>query len=85
MSIDISNVINASLTSTPSGLQEANINSLMLFSTEIPSNSDAFRIYLSASDVQTDFGTSSITAAMANNIFAQSPNILSGGGRLMPL
>lgn len=85
--LDISNIINVSVTDTPSGLTETNINSLGLFTTETPSNADPFRIYVSASQVAEDFGTDSVTAAMANNIFSQSPNILSGNGRLviMPL
>lgn len=81
--LPISNVINVSVTGTPSGLTEFNINSLALFTTETPSNSDEFRTYQSAQQVEEDFGTSAVTTAMANNIFAQSPNILSGGGRLV--
>ena len=87
MSIDIVNFINVSLLNTPAGLPAANVNSLALFSTETPSNIDEFRLYVSASEVAVDYGTNSVTAAMANNIFAQSPNLLTGEGRLviMPL
>jgi hypothetical protein len=87
MSIDIVNFINISVTNTPAGLPDANVNSLGLFTTESPSNVDEFRIYITASEVANDYGTNSVTAQMANNIFAQSPNLLSGEGRLviMPL
>lgn len=85
MSIDIVNFINISVTNTPAGLPGANVNSLALFSTESPSNVDEFRIYVTASEVANDYGTSSVTAQMANNIFAQSPNLLSGDGRLVVL
>jgi len=81
--LDIKNFINISLTQTPIGLPNPNVNSLMIFTTEIPGNLDDFRTYLNPSDVATDFGTGSVTEAMANNIFAQSPNILSGSGRLV--
>lgn len=81
--LPISNVVNVSITSTPSGLGEVNVNSLALFTTEAPSNSDVFRTYVSASQVEADFGTNAVTTAMANNIFAQTPNILSGNGRLV--
>jgi hypothetical protein len=83
MSIDIVNFINISVTNTPAGLPDANVNSLGLFTTETPSNVDEFRIYVTASEVAKDYGTNSVTAQMANNIFAQSPNLLSGDGRLV--
>lgn len=81
--LPISNIINVTVTGTPSGLDETNINSLALFTTETPSNADVFRTYQSASQVIEDFGTASVTAGMANNIFAQALNILSGKGRLV--
>ena len=81
--LSIKNFINVTLTQTPIGLPNPNINSLMLLSTETPGNLDDSRTYLNPSDVATDYGTNSVTAAMANAIFAQSPNILSGGGRLV--
>jgi len=81
--LPISNVINVTIQGTPQGLQQKNVNSLMLFSTEIPSNIDEYRIYLTPSTVGTDYGTSSKTFAMANAIFAQTPNILTGKGRLI--
>lgn len=81
--LPLSNIINVSLTSTPSGIEERNVNSLALFTTESPSNIDTYRTYISAAQVAEDYGTSSVTASMANNIFAQSPNILTGKGRLV--
>jgi len=81
--LDISNVINVSLQDVPSGLQETNVNSLALFTNEIPSNVDNYRIYTNSRDVGTDYGTESETKKMADAIFSQSPNILSGNGRLV--
>ena len=83
MTIPITHFINVSLTGTPQGLSVPNANSLGLFTTETPGNIDIYRIYTNASDVATDYGTASKTAEMANLIFSQSPNILSGDGRLV--
>jgi hypothetical protein len=85
MTVDITNVINISLTNTPQGLSDVNVNSLALFTTETPSNIDPFRIYLNAREVGEDYGTSSVAAQMATAIFSQSPNILSGDGRLVTI
>ena len=81
--LPITNVINVTITNTPSGLSEKNVNSLGLFTTEKPSNLDPYRVYVSAAQVAEDYGTSSDTAAMANAIFAQTPNIRTGDGRLV--
>ena len=83
MTIPITNVINISVTNVPQGLSEPSVNSLALFTTESPSNIDEYRIYVTASEVANDYGTDSVTAEMANTIFSQSPNILSGDGRLV--
>lgn len=81
--LPVSNIINVSITNTPSGLSEKNVNSLALFTTETPSNIDPYRTYISAGQVIEDYGTASVTAAMANAIFAQTPNIRTGDGRLV--
>lgn len=83
MSIDIVNFINVSITGVPQGLSDVNVNSVALFTKETPSNIDEYRIYTNASDVASDYGTSSNTSAMANAVFSQSPNILTGKGRLV--
>ena len=81
--LPISNIINVSITDTPQGLTERNVNSLALFTTELPNNSDEFGIYISPAQVTADYGTNSVTAAMANAAFAQAPNLRSGNGRLV--
>ena len=83
--IPITNIINVNIQNTPSGITETNVNSLALFTNETPNNLDQYRTYISAAQVAQDFGTASVTAAMANAIFAQSPNILSGDGQLVIL
>lgn len=80
--IPISNVINVTITDTPQGIAEKNVNNVLLLTNEPSSNSDVFDQYVSASQVAADYGTDSVTAKMANNIFAQSPNLRSGDGQL---
>lgn len=81
--LPITNIINVSITDIPQGLTTPNVNSLGLFTTEVPINAEAFGNYISLSQVVANYGTNSVTAAMANAIFSQSPNILSGGGQLV--
>lgn len=85
--LPISNIINVSISETPQGITTRNVNSLGLFTTEQPNTIGQYGVYVSANQVAIDYGTNSVTAAMASNIFAQNPNILSGDGRLviMPL
>lgn len=80
--IPISNVINVTLEGTPQGLAEKNVNNVLLLTNEPSNSSNPFDQYVSASQVATDFGTDSMTAKMANNIFAQSPNLRTGNGQL---
>lgn len=83
--LPVSNIINVTISNTPSGLTTKNVNSVALFSDETPNNLNAFGIYISASQVAADYGTDSVTAQMANAVFAQAPNLLTGGGRLVIL
>lgn len=86
MQLEISNVIDISVSEEQTGLGEYNTSNLALFTDEIPADSfgdDGFAIYLSPTQVGIDFGTSSKTYAMANAVFSQQPNILAGGGSLV--
>lgn len=82
MTLDLSNVINVTIQSTPENLDNPNINTAALFSSETPSWGDAFKIYVNATDVSTDFGSTSDAAAIAAAFFAQQPNPLGTGGYL---
>ncbi len=81
--LPVSNIINVTIANTPSGLSERNVNSLGLFTTESPAVPETYGIYISPAQVIEQYGTSSVTAAMANAIFAQAPNIRTGTGRLV--
>jgi hypothetical protein len=85
--LDISNVITVSVSEAPAGLGAFNTSNLALFTREV-FDPDTFgglgyKIFLSPTDVATDFGTDSDTFRMANAIFSQQPNILAGGGYLV--
>ena len=81
--LPITNVINVTIEETPMGIGIPNVNNLMLLTTESPTNLEVFGDYLSASQVAANYGSSSVTAAMADAIFAQTPNPLSGDGQLI--
>ena len=80
--ININNVINVTISSPPRGLEIPNVNNLALFTNDPVAFQEDFRVYRSAQDVAQDFGFDSLTTKMCQNIFAQAPNFLSGGGQL---
>lgn len=80
--IPVNNFINVSILNTPSGLEERNVNNVALFTTETPTGIDPYTVHVGAQSVADLYGTSSVTAQMANAVFAQSPNIRTGGGSL---
>lgn len=81
--LSLSNVIQISVSETPTGVSLYNTSNLALFTTETPDPSFVFKIYLTAAEVATDFGSGSTTFAMATAVFSQSPNILLPGGYLV--
>ena len=84
--LNLTNVIQVSVALAPTGLGEYNVNNIALFTTEQflsnPDNDD-YRVYVSPSDVATDFGSGSEAYDQANAVFSQNPNILAGGGNLI--
>lgn len=83
MSVSITNYTTITVGGAAQGLTTPNMNSLMLFTHETPSNVDSYRIYTNLLSVGTDYGTTSVAYNMASTIFSQSPNIISGSGRLV--
>lgn len=81
--LPVSNIINVTIANTPSGLAERNVNSLALFTTETPDDNQPYSINIAPSTVIENYGSDSVTAEMANAIFAQSPNLRTGNGRLV--
>lgn len=84
--VNINNVINISVSQSPRGLGNYNVNNLMYLTDAQPITdwgTDAYRAYTTATEVATDFGTDSKPYKDAVAIFSQSPSILAGGGNLI--
>ena len=82
--LEITNVINVSVSETPIGLGAYKVNNIALFTKETPVPNDFgdYAAYVSAKAVGEDFGVNSTTYKMAVAGFSQQPNILAGGGTL---
>lgn len=85
MELQLSNVVDISVSATPTGVSAFNTSNLALFTSDTPSPAfdDGYKIYLEPTEVGTDFGTSSTTYKMALAVFSQQPNILAGNGYLV--
>lgn len=84
--LPITTVVTVSVATPNSGLQVPQVNNLCILSTEVPLTSvpaAGYYIYQNSTQVATDWGTLSETYLQAVNVFAQRPNILSGGGQLV--
>lgn len=81
--LPITNITNVSIQDIPAGLGVPNVNNVLLLTSESPSNLEVYGDYVGSAQVAEIYGTKSVTTAMANAIFGQSPNILSGDGTLI--
>lgn len=83
--LSISNVITVSVAEAGAGLNAFNTGNLVLVTDETPDPvfSDDYKIYKEPSEVATDFGSDSVTYAMAANVFGQTMNVLTPGGSLI--
>ncbi len=89
--LDITNVVNISVSAAPTGIGAYNTSNIALFTADTPLDmgsdspfvTDGYKIYLSAREVAEDFESNSITLSMATKIFSQNPNILNNNGYLV--
>lgn len=85
--ISVSQFVNVTISTPPTGLKSYSVNNLAIFTKEDPLNvaitASNPGIYLSPADVLTDWGSGSEVYAQAVAIFSQSPNILDGAGSLV--
>lgn len=84
--LELTNVINISVSAAGAGIGALNTSNVALFTSETPAGtfpSDGYSIYLSPSQVGLDFGTDSDTYKMAIQVFSQQPNILANNGYLV--
>lgn len=87
MELEISNVINVSVSEAPQGLGEYNTSNVALFTAETYDSDDiddtGYLIALSPDSIADAFGTDSTTYKMAVALFSQRPNILANSGYLV--
>ncbi len=84
--LPLTTILSVSVATPQQGIGAFNTSNLAIFTRETAASTFGtlgYAIYLSPTQVATDFGSSSTTYAMANAIFSQQPNILSGGGYLV--
>lgn len=84
--LQLTNVINISVSQAQAGVGDYNTSNLAVFSDETPEGSfgdEGFKQFIDPTDVATDFGSDSITYQMALAVFSQQPNILTGSGQLV--
>lgn len=83
--LQLTNVMNVSVSNPQAGLGRFNTSNIALFTRDEAAESfgtDPFKLYVEPTEVATDFGTASDTYKMALAMFAQKPNMLRGRGYL---
>ncbi len=86
MELQLTNVINISVSEAQAGISAYNTSNLAIFTSDTPGGgfgSDGYKIYLEPVEVGVDFGTGSDTYLEALAVFSQQPNILAGRGYLV--
>lgn len=83
--IDISNVVNSTISAGETSLGQYNTNAVLYLTTAEPLESlgGDWKIYKNPRDVGTDYGTTSTVYEDAVIFFGQSPNVISGNGYLI--
>lgn len=80
----LTNFINVSVATPPTGLAAFNVNNVLYMTKEIPvSFTGPYEVFVSPAAVAAAMGSGSESFSAASNIFAQSPNILDGDGVLI--
>ena len=83
--IDISNIINVSISDSPISMRQANTSALACVTEEQAPNGEPYIVYRSPVQVATDFGSQSEVYKQAVAVFAQAPNILTANGYFVVL
>lgn len=86
MQLELSNVIDISVSQVPTGISAFNTSNLAIFTSDTAGSgfgSAGYKIYLEPTEVGIDFGTTSNTYKQALAVFSQQPNILAAGGYLV--
>ncbi len=81
MSVSLSNVVRVSVLGPSKGLSRVNTSALAVVTHEVPVGSVfESKIYLNSIGVAKDFGANSETYKLANTVFSQRSNVITGGG-----
>lgn len=80
--LPLTNIINVSILPTAQNLSVPNINTAALFTRDTAGGVSVYEIYTNATDVGTDFGSTSDAYKIAVAFFAQQPNPLNSFGYL---
>jgi hypothetical protein len=80
-----SEIVTISVSNPPAGLAPYSVNNLLVLTKDTPvvPLTGSFEVYTNPADVLTQWGSDSKVYEAALAIFAQSPNIISGGGKLL--
>lgn len=84
--LSLGNVFEVSVSAPGASVGEYNTSNLAVISHEAAANSFGslgYKIYVDPTEVQTDFGSASITYKLALGVFSQQPNIRANGGYLV--
>lgn len=83
--IPISDVVQVSVSLTPTGVPNYNVNNMIIISADpflVNPNTDLIRAYTDSNTIGNDVGFSTETYGQSEEVFAQQLNILAGGGVL---
>ncbi len=85
MSVSLENVVRVSVSGPSRGLKSVNTSAVGIITheKEIPSDFGDSKVYLNPLGVATDFGSNTETFKLANAAFAQTSNMIKGGGYLV--
>lgn len=83
--VDITNVVNSTISAGETVLGQRNTNAVLYLTTATPVVvlSESWKVYKNAADVATDYGTSSTVYEDALVMFGQNPNVINGNGYLI--
>ena len=79
----LSNIIRVTVQGVERSLAVKNVNEVALFTNETPNNNYDYMIAIEPSEIVNAYGTNSLTAKMAQNVFAQNANLNTGRGYLV--
>lgn len=81
--VPLSYTINVSVSTTPKGLSEYNVNSICLLTNEQPLSTNPYIWAVNGQDAINEYGSNSLTAKMVQAFFTPVPNLRTGNGQVL--